>query len=265
MWPGSCMMFAHCGRPGSNSDTSLMSVIAFYQSLLDPYSDVFFILSIYRSEGVSSFFYVTSGHLLSTLPMNCCAAFVRKDFCLFCCVYLNVFFRYPQFPHSSECNCSTRTYVYPRNCIYIFAGPRLDSAACNNSGCFLYTFFSNIRQRAWFQWHRTDALLSAVLVVSMFGVEALVILRSHLMDISVFSFRACLGCGQRPLGPLKPLRSQAFFARGSFVFVLFRCFGCRRPSKTYYHQVTYGLACKPKPDPLHPDASHVPCFSDQDF
>eukprot|EP00438_Fugacium_kawagutii_P020089 Skav200151 [mRNA] locus=scaffold2013:453211:455483:- [translate_table: standard] len=104
-----------------------MSVIAFYQSLLDPYSDLVFILSIYRSEGVSPFFCVNSAHLLSILPMNC---------------------------------------------------------------WFLYTFFSNIRQRAWFQWHRKDPLLPAVLVVSMFGVEALVILRSQLMDISVFSFRA---------------------------------------------------------------------------
>lgn len=69
-----------------------MSVITFYQSLLDPYSDVLFILSIYRSEGVSSFFYVTSGHLLSTLPMNCCAVFVPERFLLvLLCLFEHVF------------------------------------------------------------------------------------------------------------------------------------------------------------------------------
>ena len=67
------------------------------------------------------------------------------------------------------------------------------SRPVDHLGFFLYTFFSSIRERGWFQGHSNSMLLPPVVVMSMFGVEALVILRSHLLNISVFSFRPYLG------------------------------------------------------------------------
>lgn len=57
---------------GRNAETSLLSLLSFCQSILDPYSDLLFIVSLYRMDGWSPLTCMSLGHLLSTLPANCC-------------------------------------------------------------------------------------------------------------------------------------------------------------------------------------------------